>query len=267
MKRNLIFKTLRPSVLVALLCLTGIPLAQTPVEVKTTIKGGRLLIDFATRGPEPTLRMNPDPSFLELSFPNSVLKSKAFKKAIDKGLIQKVVASQADRTTLARVYVLSKPKASLSKTDTGYRYSVNLNEMASAPTRNTAKPAARKPAASKPVTTKPVTTKPVSTKPTVTAEPNVSSQPATTRTVSTPPAATTSKPATQPAATTAAAPKTVREYFPFSKKSASKAMEAARLAFPNLSYAVDPALNILMVEGSPGDIAQLEKFLRAQSPK
>ena len=44
-------------------------------------------------------------------------------------------------------------------------------------------------------------------------------------------------------------------------------MEAARLAFPNLSYAVDPALNILMVEGSPGDITQLEKFLRAQSPK
>jgi hypothetical protein len=59
----------------------------------------------------------------------------------------------------------------------------------------------------------------------------------------------------------------VREYFPFKNKSAEKAMKAAQLAFPNVSYVVDPVLNVLMVEGTPQEIEELEKFLRAQSPK
>jgi len=44
-------------------------------------------------------------------------------------------------------------------------------------------------------------------------------------------------------------------------------MKAAQLAFPKVTYTVDPLLNILMVEGTAEEIAQLEKFLRAQSPK
>ena len=46
-----------------------------------------------------------------------------------------------------------------------------------------------------------------------------------------------------------------------------RAKNAAELAFPNITYIVDPLLNVLLVEGTPEDIAQLEKFLRAQSPK
>ena len=59
----------------------------------------------------------------------------------------------------------------------------------------------------------------------------------------------------------------VREYFPFKERAAEKALNAAQLAFPDLVYKLDPVLNILMVEGTAEQVAQLEKFLRAQSPK
>lgn len=337
--------------------------AQTPVEVKVSTHGDNLVVETSTKAGEPTLRMNPDPAFLELSFPGATLQGSAFSKAIDKGLIQKVVTSQDGNTVLARVYVLSKPKTKLSKTADGYVYEVNLREMANAPTRTIAPAAAAtkpesKPAAAeavKPVATAPApkphgpkapvtvkfentplksaieqlagqagmkaevgadvvgTTsgsytnqpmdavlqqvlkpmaldlstvvtedkvmvnrnKPVTTAPAATVKPaanttatsSTAAQPRTvtrpvTTTASTAPAATSSA-----TTSTAANPAIAREYYPFEKKSAEKAMAAAKLAFPSLTYTLDPDLNILMVEGSAADIAQLEKFLRAQSPK
>lgn len=253
--------------------------AQPKVDVNLNIKGESLLLDTETRAPEPTVRMNPDPAYLELSFPNTVLGGKPVSKPIDKGLIRKVVTSQNNADAVVRIYVLSKPKATLAKTANGFRYNVRLNEMAGTPrpaaAKPATKPAATKPAATKPTATKPAATKPAATKPTAT-------KPAVTKPAATKPAAT--KPAaTKPAATkpvtteptqtrTVAAPVTsspqmVREYFPFKTKSAEKAMKAAQLAFPNVSYVVDPVLNVLLVEGTPQDIQQLEKFLRAQSPK
>jgi hypothetical protein len=261
--------------------------AQTPVKVKVNIKNGSLLVDTYTRAAKPSLRMNPDPAYLELTFPNAVLDGDPETQPIDKGLIQKVVTAQSQNDAVVRVYVLSKPKTKLSKTDTGYRYDLNLNVMASsqpstttkptsepddkppsqpvADSKPTTKPVEDKPVATKPVATKPVETKPIATKPVETTKPEVA-KPATTEPVATKPAdiqptRTVAPPATDSSATI------VREYFPFKTKSAEKAMTAAQLAFPNVTYLVDPVLNVLMVEGTPTDIQQLEKYLRAQSPK
>jgi hypothetical protein len=243
--------------------------AQTPVKVKVNVKNGSLLLDTHTRAPKPSVRMNPSPAYLELSFPNTVLDGKPFSKQIDKGLIGKVVTTNNKNNAVVRIYVLSKPKAKLSKTDTGYRYDLKLNEMAGSQPAAfksvPSKPAATKPAATKPVATKPAATKPAATKPAATKP--AATKPAATKPAATKPAATTPA-STQPRTVAAPAPgKTVREYFPFKTKNAEKAMKAAQLAFPNVSYLVDPVLNVLMVEGSPQDIQQLEKFLRAQSPK
>lgn len=332
--------------------------AQTPVEVKVSTHGDNLVVETSTKAGEPTLRMNPDPAFLELSFPGAALQGAPLSKAIDKGLIQKVVTAQDGTTVLARVYVLSKPKSKLTKTADGYVYEVNLREMANAPTRTSApatattkpeskpaavavKPSTAAPAAkphgpqtpvnvkfentplktaieqlagqagmkaevgadvvgstsgsysnqpmdavlkqilkpmaldlstvvtedkvvvnrNKPATTAPATTVKPADNTTATTQPRTVTRPATATTATAPAAAS-------PTTTnTAANPAIAREYYPFEKKSAEKAMAAAKLAFPNLTYAIDPDLNILMVEGSPADIAQLEKFLRAQSPK
>ena len=265
--------------------------AQQPLKAEVKVKGDILYVEIETRGGEPQIRMNPDPSFLELNFANTRLENPK-SETIDKGLIQKVVTVQNEQSGLVRVYVLSKPKASLQKTETGYRYNVRLRDLATAPTR-TNSAVASKPAEAqtKPaVQTKPVEqakpveqTKPVAqpqTKPAATAQPEVkpvAAQPAVKPVTETKPVTqprTVEKPVEKPAPpsqpTVASAPpvkKLVREYFPYQKKDAMRAKTAAELAFPNVTYIVDPLLNVLLVEGTPEDIAQLEKFLRAQSPK
>lgn len=295
---------------------------QQSVELKATLKGDVLYIDATTKAGEPIQRMNPDPAFLELSFPKGSMSGSALNQAVDKGLVQKVVSSQSADSVVAKVYVVSKPATTLTKTATGYRYAIKLQEMAGAVARPTAaasKPVETPAVASKPpvaptkppVTTTPTeapakpavapskpvetpakptaaATKPVETpaKPAVAATKPVETpaKPAVapTKPVETPakpavaptkPVETPSKPvavstpAAPPVSATPAAPAITREYFPYKTKSAEKAMVAAQLAFPNLSYVVDPVLNILMVEGKAEDVSALEKFLRAQSPK
>lgn len=314
--------------------------AQQPVEVQAKIKGDLLHLELVTRGDEPTLRMNPNPKFLELTFPKGTLKGAPLKKAIDKGLVQKVSTLQSENGVRARIYVVSKPKAKLVKTAEGYRYTVNMQEMAKAPNRTASKPAKPGPTASK--TTKKPSTRVISNPkpgpsgpisitfqntPLKTAVAQMASKvglkaqvdpslvgavngtfsgtpfnqamdivmkrySADFETVYTPtsvvvrakkpvatkatkPTATTptkpvatSQPSQPSQPTAATAPATiVREYFPYKKKKAQRAFDAAKLAFPNVSYMVDPVLNVLLVEGSASDIRELEKFLREQSPK
>jgi hypothetical protein len=360
MRRNSCHFRLGPILLALFIFSLTLPaVGQSPVDIKVTFQGEVLVIDATTNSGEPTLKMNPDPAYLEVTFPKTVLKGNAFSKAVDRGLIQKVVTAQGDGAAVTKIYVLSKPKATLSKTDTGYRYAVSLREMAGAPTRTAAAspaPAASPPAAttnptppanvtktgpSAPInltfrdtpltkainqmagqaglkstvdpglvgvvsgefngvpfeealrkvlqpmaddvvttyandtvtvtkkaqastTTAPTTTTPTTTaaatKPTVTSPTTATPQPPTRTVTADPPTRTT---AASPQATSGL----VREYFPFKTKSAEKALTAAKLAFPNVSYLVDPLLNVLMVEGTAEDVAQLEKFLRAQSPK
>ena len=256
--------------------------AQQPLKTEVKVKGDLLYVEMETKGGEPQIRMNPDPSFLELDFANTRLENPK-SEVIDKGLIQKVVTTQSDQSGLVRVYVLSKPKASLQKTETGYRYTVRLRDLATAPTRNSNPVASKPPEASpKPALQpkpdaqpkpqdelKPASqpeAKPVATQPAVKP---VASQPAVETKPAAPPR-TVEKPAPVSQPTVAAVPpvkKLVREYFPYQKKDAMRAKNAAELAFPNITYIVDPLLNVLLVEGTPEDIAQLEKFLRAQSPK
>lgn len=299
------------------------------VEVKLNQAGDVLLVEASTKAGEPAQRMNPEPAYLELSFPGSSLQGAPFSKSIDKGLVQRVVTAQEDGKVLMRVFVLNKPKTKLTKTANGYVYEVNLREMANAPVRTTqapAQPAAETPSQPATAATKPPTSAappataatnpstpaaPPATKPSTPATPPataatkpappVTNAPATKpataatnapankpATVATPPTSATTKPATPvtppttqqtPAATsapttsappvvaTAAPVQIVREYFPFQKRSAEKALEAARLAFPGLTYSVDSELNVLLVEGPAAEVAELEKFLRAQSPK
>lgn len=276
------------SLLLGILLVLPVAAQQAPIEVVVTVKGDSLILDTKTSAGQPKLRMNPDPAFLELSFPASALSGQPMSKAIDKGLIRKVVTASAGQESLVRVYVLSKPKATLSKTDTGYRYTVKLNEMANAPARTTTEPTETSSAPASPETPaeqpaeKPIATKPVEpTKPVETTKPvqKPVEKPAE-KPVEKPIVKPVEKPVVQPVSTQtqpvrtvtpnttpAPSPKTVREYFPFKNKSAEKAMAAAKLAFPNVSYIVDPVLNILMVEGTAAEIQELEKFLRAQSPK
>ena len=275
---NILSRKLRntPTMLCVTLLLSSAAAFAQPVDVKVNVKGDTLYVDANTAAAEPQQRMNPDPAFLELSFPKGAL-SGAFTKPIDKGLIQKVVTSQDEQGAVVRVYVVSKPKTQLTKTDTGYRYTLKLSEVANAPARTaTATPApapAEKPApAVKPVPAekpapveKPVATKPVEKPVTKPAPPTAPTPPATQPTATKPVETRTVTPS--PATSPVASAKLVREYFPFKNKSAEKAMAAAQLAFPNVTYVVDPVLNILMVEGTPQDLEQLEKFLRAQSPK
>lgn len=369
------------SALALLVMFTAIPaLSQAPVEVNVSLKGDLLLLDASTKGAEPSLRMNPEPAYLELTFPNSKLSGNAFSKAIDKGLIQKVVTGESSGNATARIFVLSKPKASLSKTESGFRYTIRVNDMAGAPKRvepttstsapapatapvavkpvETPKPAPAKPAAKPPASQNPAASPPpASQKPAVSPPPSTATKPqmkgpsapvtvvfnntplnkavaqmavqaglkstvdtTLTGTVTrsftgipfetalrnvlepfgdgvettyandnvtvrpkvsaagsskspTPPAASPTRPpvATPPVASPEPPPtataRVVREYFPFKSKSAEKAKQAAQLAFPNITYLVDPILNVLMVEGSAQEIDELEKFLRAQSPK
>lgn len=351
------------------------------VEVKVRQAGDVLLVETTTRAGEPGLRLNPDPAYLELSFPGSALQGAPFSKPIDKGLVQKVVTSQEDGKALTKIYVLNKPKTKLTKTASGYVYEINLREMANAPSRTaqtpaqpnspaqptasaptvkptsnspsqaTATPAQPKPQGKRaPVTAKfqntplkdaltqmaaqagmkaeidpqlvgtanadfdkipmeeavaqllkpiapdletsvtdsaltvkrkkPATTGSTAAKPNTATTGSTAAKP---NTGAADPGASTGKPATATPATAATATATasptvvataapaqaqiVREYFPFQKRNAEKALDAARLAFPGLTYAVDSELNVLLVEGPAADVAELEKFLRAQSPK
>ncbi len=157
------------------LLLSGSALAEPSVQVKVTVKGETLIIDALTQRPqpEPKVRTNRSPKFLEVALPRTVLKTK-FTKVIDKGLIQKVQTLESDGTTLARVYFLSEPKAKLSAIEGGYRYTVQLNSMAAtagarpaASSQTNDKPQTRvltnKPAGKQPV--KVLTNKPAGTQP------------------------------------------------------------------------------------------------------
>lgn len=378
--------------------------AQSPVEVSVTVKGEILTIDAKTKSLEPAQRMNPDPAYLELAFPASQLGGKPFSKLIDKGLVKRVETAQTEQATLIRIYVLSKPRASLTNIDGGYRYTISINDMANAPNRVSTVPATAPVAKPAPETVPPAATKPSQVGPSApvtvvfqsvpvakavsdlaakaglnaTVDPQISGtvtqsftevpfesalrqilqpfgdsvettyvgkqvsvkrkpRPVTSATPANsstakptaapaakpaavtpsqtpasqakPPATNPSKPpvaadkppvttnplpttpakppvaASKPSASptpraketavvppatnpaTAATPSLVREYFPFKGRSAEKALKAAQLAFPNLSYMIDPALNVLLVEGTPQEIQLLENFLRAQSPK
>ncbi len=96
-----------------------------------------------TQAVKPNLRMEPGNRFLEVSFPNTRVAAKQ-TVAVDKGLIRKVTTTQNGSTALVRVYVLSKPKASLN-TSGGKKhiYSVSTVTMANAPTRKPETVAAR----------------------------------------------------------------------------------------------------------------------------
>ncbi len=364
------------SLLVSVVLATS-ALAQNlvPVDWNVTVKGELLIVDVKTSAGQPEQRMNPSPSYLELVFPKAKQTSAAGTRAIDKGLVQKVQTLQDADTTVMRVYVLTKPKASLSKTAEGYRYTVRLNQMADAP------PVASVPAAepaSSSTTTGTEAGAPTAVKTVAVTPPSPPKEPVKTVTPTppTPPkettktvAATTPTPpketaktvaATTPTATSGGAdPKkkinivfqnqplaqalqmlatqagysaqidskvsgvvnlslaeipfddalgllldpmqsslsyelrgqtlvviskntsvatsaptapiadndTVIEYFPFSTKDAQKVADAARKAVPELSYRVDPALNILMVQGPRADVERLEQILKSMSKK
>lgn len=71
--------------------------------------------------------------------------------------------------------------------------------------------------------------------------------------------------ATQPPAVPAGP--LVSEYYPFSTKDAQKMMDAAMKAIPELSYRVDPVLNILLVQGPREDVVRLGELLKSMSNK
>jgi type II secretory pathway component GspD/PulD (secretin) len=76
---------------------------------------------------------------------------------------------------------------------------------------------------------------------------------------------TVSKTSSASAPTTSANPNSgpvVLEYYPFSTKDARKMMEAAMKAIPELSYRVDPVLNILLVQGPREEVVRLGELLK-----
>lgn len=175
------------------LLFAGSALADPGVRVSVKVKGDYLHIDTLTKTPlpEPKLRMNPSPKFLELSFPRTFLDSKPFTKAVDKGLIQKVQSLEKAKTTHTRIFFVTKPKTKLSKIEGGYRYTVHLNEMASATTKPAAKVSAKPKTPVKVLTNKPsgqrpvkvLTNKPAGKTPKVAAKPRTVS---TSKKVTTP---------------------------------------------------------------------------------
>lgn len=320
----------------ALLLLAGPALAQTPVEWSFQVQGDLLTLDAKTKAAQPAQRASSSPAFLEVSFPKAKLAGSAISKAVDKGLIQKVQTAQDGENVVLRVFVLTKPRANLTKTSTGYRYTIRMSEPATASTA--AKPAASKPAAKPPAAPPPAASKPQestapASPPRVVTAPTVETAPpaptAGGRNPRTPisvvfkdkPLAeaisemasragytaqldpklsgvvnlslsevpfeealqallqpygdavsadigstsiTVSKTST---AATSAQPSTptgpvVLEYYPFSTKDAKKMMDAAMKAIPELSYRVDPVLNILLVQGPREDVVRLGELLK-----
>jgi hypothetical protein len=308
-------------------------LAQSPVEWSVQLQGDVLNIDAKTTATQPAQRLNSSPAFLEIAFPKAKLAGAALSKAVDKGLVQKVQTLQDGESAVVRIFVLSKPKANLAKTATGYRYSIRMSEPAGSPS------AAKAPVA-KPATAKAPKPPAVATQPRVIEPPVAATPPSATP----PPAsgnkgpktpvtvvfkdkplteaikeladkagytaqldpklsgvvnlsisdvpfedalmmllepygdtvtadigytsitvAKASATATQPPA--APAGPLVSEYYPFSTKDAQKMMDAAMKAIPELSYRVDPVLNILLVQGPREDVVRLGELLKSMSNK
>ncbi len=349
------------------------------------VSGDTLHIDAKTAAGQPAQRLNASPSFLELTFPKAKQAGNSVNKAIDRGLVQKVQTTNDGQTVSIRVFVVSKPKATLTKTADGYRYSIRMSEpagvtpVAAAKPTAVAKPAANTTKPNSPWTIKtnpdseeaPVATKPVAPTSKPAAQP---AQPAAqaSKPVTQPaqPAAQASKPVTQPAQPVAQPPVAtaspsgrdprqlitvvfqnrpigdaltelalqagytaqidpalsgavnlslsevpfedalglllepygntvtstvgpqsitvkkraaatptvssagsnqiegiVQEYYPFSNKDAQKMMDAASKAVPELTYRVDPVLNVLLVQGPREHVVRLGELLKKMSTK
>ena len=312
-------------------------LPPSPVEWSVQLQAETLTIDAKTRSAQPAQRASSNPAFLELSFPKAKMSSAALSKAIDKGLIQKVQTLQEGENTLVRVYVLTKPKATLTKTATGYRYSVRLIEPATGASTVTAqgKPAAnngkppKPPVASEPPRVAPrVSTQPP-TPPVVSSPPTVNRGPSPKTPVSfvfrDKPLATaieemadkagfsaqldpklsgvvnlslsevpfdkalmmllepygdsvtadigyTTITVTKTSAGSAEPPPVaagpeVLEYYPLKNKDAQKMMEALKKAVPEVSYRVDPLLNVLLVRGPREEVIKVGEYLKSISKK
>ncbi len=322
--------------------------APSPVEWSVQISGDTLNIEAKTAAPQPTQRLNGSPSFLELTFPKAKMASSGLTKAVDRGLVQKVQTIQDGQGTSVRIFVMSKPKATLTKTADGYRYSIRMSEPA-APASASAKPA--KPAANKPPAPVAQPQPPVAQPQPPVAQPQPPvAQPQPPVAQPQPPVATTApsgRDTRQPitivfqnkpigealaelahqagytaqldpalsgvvnlslsdvpfedaltlllepygasvtssigsqsitvrkvAATAPAAPSAsttsegvVLEYYPFSTKDAQKMMDAVSKAVPELTYQVDPTLNVLLVQGPREHVLRLGELLKKMSSK
>ena len=366
--------------------------APAPVEWSVQVTGDTLNIEAKTAAPAPTQRLNGSPSFLELTFPKTKMASSALNKAVDRGLVQKVQTIQDGQGTSVRVFVMSKPKATLTKTADGYRYSIRMSEPAASATASSkpAKPVANTsagkpspwaiknnpetspaPPVAQPQTPVAQPQPPVAQPQTPVAQPQTPvaqpqppvAQPQTPVAQPQPPVAQPQPPVAQPqppVASTApsgrdarqpitvvfqnkpigealaelarqagytaqidptlsgavnlslsdvpfedalglllepygssvtssigaqsitvrrvaaAAPATpsasttsdvVLEYYPFSNKDAQKMMDAVSKAVPELTYQVDPALNVLLVQGPREHVLRLGELLKKMSSK
>lgn len=329
----------------ALLVLGANPaFAQSAVEWSVQLQGETLNIDAKTNAAQPAQRASASPAFLELSFPKARMAGSGISKAIDKGLIQKVQTSQDGDTVWVRVYVLTKPKATLSKTATGYRYSIRLNDPAAAAAAKTqGKPQGKPVANSKPG--KPSAPSQPRSNPEPPAQPPA--QPPAPPEASTLPAAgqgpspqthvsfvfndkplaeaigemanqagftaqidpklsgvvnlslsdvpfdeallmllqpygdsvtssigyttvtvaKTSRASDPPAASLQSSGPEVLEYYPFQTKDAQKMMAALQKAVPDVSYRVDPLLNILLVKGPRDQVVKVGEMMKDMSKK
>lgn len=195
--------------LAALLTLSAPAWAQTTsVDWSIGFQGDVLNIDAKTAAAAaPAQRLNASPVFLELAFPKAKMAGAALSKAVDKGLVQKVQTLQDGDKTVVRVFVLSKPKASLTKTAEGYRYSIRMSEPAGAASSAASKPPKPAVASSSPpaAATPPRVVTPPPTTPRVATPPAAANPPATPR-VATPPV-TATPPAAPRVATPPAAPR------------------------------------------------------------
>ena len=330
--------------------------AVPPVEWSVQISGDTLTIDAKTAAPQPAQRLNGSPTYLELSFPKAKLAGSALSKAVDRGLIQKVQTSQEGQGTSVKIFVLSKPKATLTKTGEGYRYSIKMSEIAGS-TPVASKPAAEtkpeppvaqpqppvakpeppvaqpkppvakpeppvaqpKPPAAKPEPPQVATASPSNDKArkpitvvfqnkpigeavrelatlagytaqldpalsgvvnlslsdvpfedalTLLLEPygssistTVGSDSISVRKVA------SSTPSSSPSTATSAGEDIVFEYYPFTTKDAQKVMDATSKAVPELTYRVDPTLNILLVQGPREHVVRLGELLKKMSSK
>lgn len=336
------------------------------------MSGDTLIIDAKTTASSPSQRMNGSPSYLEVSFPKAKMSGSALSQAVDRGLVQRVQTLQDGQNTSVRVFILSKPKATLSKTADGYRYAVQMSELAGAPAAaERAAPASseRKPApAASETKPAPAASQPQAasqpTQPVAAQPPAIKPQPPVAQPrppVAQPPAAQPQPPVAQPRPSVAssapsanrqlitvvfqnkpiaealselarqagysaqvdpslsgavnlsltdvpfedalnlllepygssvtssvagqslsvrkvaAAPSTpvqsapsqdvVFEYYPFSNKDAQKMMDAASKAIPELTYRVDPTLNVLLVQGPREHVIRLGELLKKMSTK
>jgi hypothetical protein len=337
-------------------------LAQAPVEWSVQLQGDVLIIDAKTAAAQPAQRASAAPAYLEVAFPKAKLAGAAVNKPIDRGLVQKVQTLQDGDNALVRVFVLTKPKATLTKTATGYRYAIRMSEPAGSPSASAPKAPVKPPATSsqpRAATPPPTKTPPAATTPPPAKTPPVATAPpaATPPVAATPPQAKTpvvaaTPPMTSPASgrdpnvpisvvfqnkplleaikeladkagytaqldpklngvvnlslsdvpfvdalsmllepfgdgvradvgistitvakvdstppPAATAGPLVSEYYPFSTKDAQKMMDAAKKAIPELSYRVDPVLNILLVQGPREDVVRLGELLKSMSNK